>query len=749
MSPPAACSWPASKPPGRKPSQASRLSTVALLRLRGYGGSARLLRFGAPVPTYSFEAVPTTSIPVINYARTGTVDRNEAEKRLQELRSQINYHNYRYYVLDDPVISDGEYDRLFRELLDLEQRFPDLVTPDSPSLRVGGPPLDQFATVRHAQPMLSLDNVFSAAELAAFDEKIHRYLQMDDEIIYVAEPKMDGLAVELIYEDGLFVLGSTRGDGHVGEDITAQLRTVQTIPLRLRPDSGQPVPASLSVRGEVFLTRAGFAELNRQREEQGEPLFANPRNAAAGSLRQLDPRVTAGRPLSFFVYAVGDTSVTPCASQGELFDYLAGLGFRVNPLIRRNATLADVREQYDRLLEIRHDLDYEIDGMVVKVDSFALQQRLGNTARAPRWAVAWKFPAMQATTVIRDVEFQVGRTGAITPVAILEPVAVEGVIVQRASLHNEDEIRRKDLRIGDTVLVQRAGDVIPEVIKPIVEKRTGSERPIRFPETCPVCGHRLVRPGGEAITRCVNPHCPAQRLQSLVYFASKSGLDLEGLGKKNMEKLFEAGLVRDLPDIFRLRREDLARLDGWGEKSADNVIRAIARARKTTLSRFLAALGIRYVGEVTAGLLARRFTTLEELMNADRDELLEIEGVGEQVAASLVDYFSDPSTRKMLEELFAAGLTIEPETAGERPLEGRVFLFTGSLKSMSRSEAKELVRELGAQVVSGISRRVTDLVAGERPGSKLKKARELGIKVLTEEEFLELTGRKAGGDDGT
>ncbi len=678
-----------------------------------------------------------------------TVDRNEAKRRLQELRSQINYHNYRYYVLDDPVISDGEYDRLFRELLDIEHRFPDLVTPDSPSLRVGGPPLEQFATVRHAQPMLSLDNVFSAGELVAFDEKIHRYLQMDEEIVYVAEPKMDGLAVELIYEDGLFILGSTRGDGHVGEDITAQLRTVQAIPLRLRTDRDQPVPASLSVRGEVFLTRAGFIELNRQREEAGEPLFANPRNAAAGSLRQLDPRVTASRPLSFFVYAVGDTSVTPCSSQGELFDYLAGLGFRVNPHIRRDATLRDVRDHYERLLEIRHDLDYEIDGMVVKVNSFTLQQRLGNTARAPRWAVAWKFPATQATTVIRDVEFQVGRTGAITPVAILEPVAVEGVIVQRASLHNEDEIRRKDLRIGDTVLIQRAGDVIPEVIKPIVEKRTGKERPIRFPEKCPVCGHRLVRPRGEAITRCVNPHCPAQRLQSLVYFASKSGLDLEGLGKKNMEKLFEAGLVRDLPDIFRLRREDLARLEGWGDKSADNVIRAIQRARKTSLSRFLAALGIRYVGEVTAELLARRYTTLEELMNARREELMEIEGVGEQVATSLVDYFSDPSTRKMLADLFAAGLTIVPEAEGDRPLEGRVFLFTGSLKSMSRNEAKQLVRDLGGQVVSGISRRVTDLVAGERAGSKLKKARELGIRILHEEDFLELTGRRAGGKDGT
>ncbi len=681
--------------------------------------------------------------------RTRAVDRNEAKQRLQELRSQIEYHDYRYYVLDDPVISDGEYDRLFRELLELEQRFPDLVTPDSPSLRVGGPPLEQFATVRHAQPMLSLDNVFSAEELVAFDEKIHRYLQMEDEIIYVAEPKMDGLAVELIYENGLFVLGATRGDGHVGEDITAQLRTVQSIPLRLHSGDGRPVPPSLSVRGEVFLTRAGFAELNRQRAEEGKPLFANPRNAAAGSLRQLDPRVTASRPLSFFVYAVGDTSVTPCASQGELFTYLAGLGFRVNPHIRKNATLAEVRHQYERLLEIRHDLDYEIDGMVVKVNSFALQQRLGNTARAPRWAVAWKFPPMQATTVIRDVEFQVGRTGAITPVAVLEPVAVEGVVVQRASLHNEDEIQRKDLRIGDTVLIQRAGDVIPEVIKPIVEKRTGTERPIRFPETCPVCGHRLVRPRGEAITRCVNPHCPAQRLRSLVYFASKSGLDLEGLGKKNMEKLFEAGLVRDLPDIFRLRREDLARLEGWGEKSADNVIRAIGRARKTTLSRFLAALGIRYVGEVTAGLLARRYASLEELMRAGREELMEIEGIGEQAASSLVDYFSDPSTRKMLEELFAAGLTIEPEVVGDRPLEGRVFLFTGSLRSMSRNEAKQLVRGLGAQVVSGISRRVTDLVAGERAGSKLRKARELGIRILSEEEFLDVTGSKRGETNGT
>jgi DNA ligase (NAD+) len=668
------------------------------------------------------------------------MDKDAAKVRLQQLREQLNYHAHRYYVLDDPLIADGEYDWMFRELLEIEERFPELITPDSPSLRVGGPPLDGFTEAQHAYPMLSLDNVFNAGELAAFEDKLHRYLQSDEPLTYCVEPKLDGLAVELIYEKGLFVQGSTRGDGLVGENITPQLQTVQSIPLHLAGENDL-LPDQLVVRGEVFLPRKGFAELNRQRVERGEALFANPRNAAAGSLRQLDPKVTAARPLSFFVYAVADSSVVPCKNMEELFAWLALAGFQVNPLIRFCHSLAEAEEQYEYLQQLRHTLEYEIDGMVVKVSDFALQQRLGNTARAPRWAVAWKFPAIQATTVIKGVDFQVGRTGAVTPVALLEPVQVDGAVVRRASLYNRDEMERKDLRIGDTVLIQRAGDVIPEVVKPVLERRTGSEQPIVFPDRCPVCGHRLVRPPGEAVTRCVNPHCPAQRLQSLIYFAGKSGLDIDGLGRRNMEQLVDAGLVRDIPDIFRLRRNDLAALDGWGEKSADNVLASINRAKQTSLAGLLGALGIRYVGEVTADLLARRFKSLDALLAASKEDLLEVEGIGEQAAASLVDYFSDSSTRDMLGRLRELGLIIQPPDIGIKPLDGEVFLFSGTLQGMSRNEAKQLVKEMGGQVVSSISKRVTRLVAGKKGGSKLKKAAALGIPVLHEQEFFRLVGR--------
>jgi DNA ligase (NAD+) len=668
---------------------------------------------------------------------------NEIQMQIQDLREQLQYHSHRYYVLDDPVIADSDYDRLFQELLQLEKEHPELVTPDSPSQRVGGAPLAGFEEVTHVHPMLSLDNIFDAAGLAEFEKKLQRYLKSTAPINYVAEPKMDGLAVELFYEQGIFITGSTRGDGVTGENITAQLQTVQSIPLKLHDGAGD-IPEQLVVRGEVFLGRKGFAKLNEQRARDGKPLFANPRNAAAGSLRQLDPRVTARRPLRFFVYAVADSSAVPCTLQSELFTWLAELGFAVNPYIKRCQGTADIEAHYNHLQELRPELAYEIDGMVIKVDDFSLQQRLGNTARAPRWATAWKFPAVQATTRIEAVDFQVGRTGAVTPVALLKPVNVEGVIVQRATLHNRDEIKRKDLRIGDTVLIQRAGDVIPEVVKPVKEKRTGKEQAIVFPDTCPVCHHPLVRPEGEAVTRCVNSHCPAQRLQSLIYFAGKNGMDIEGLGKKSVEQLVAEGLIADIPDIFALQQHDLARLDGWGEKSAENAVRAIEKAKKTSLARLIGALGIRYVGEVTAALVARRFESLAAVMAATRDDLLAIEGIGEQVADSLIDYFSDSSTKAMIEKLLATGLLILTPARGEQPLSGRVFLFTGTLQSMGRNEAKQIVKEQGAQVVSALSKRVTDFVAGEKAGGKLKKARERGIPVVSEEEFLTAIGRKGG-----
>ncbi len=670
--------------------------------------------------------------------------KEQARERLRALREQLTCHAHRYYVLDDPIIADGEYDKLFRELLDLEEQYPDLVTADSPSLRVGGEALTRFTPAEHELPMLSLDNVFDAEELSGFVDKLQRFLQTDASLSLTAEPKLDGLAVELRYENGVLVQGSTRGDGITGEDITAQLQTVQAIPLKLsEPEPG--IPAALVVRGEVYLPKDGFAELNRQRAEQGKSVFANPRNAAAGSLRQLDPKVTATRPLSFFVYAVADSSVTPCRNLEELFGWLAQAGFPVNPLIRYCSTLAKVRQQYEHLQAIRHDLDYEIDGMVIKVSDFLLQQRLGNTARAPRWAVAWKFPAIQATTVMTDVRFQVGRTGAVTPVALLEPVNVDGVMVKRASLHNRDEIERKGLMIGDVVLVQRAGDVIPEVIKPVKERRSGSEKPLVFPKRCPACDHPLVRPEDEAVTRCLNPHCPAQRLQSLMYFVGKAGLDIEGLGPRNIEQLVQAKLVADLPDIFCLTEQDLAGLEGWGDKSAEKVINAIKKSKKTTLSRFIAALGIRYVGEVTAELLSRHFSSLGRLLAASREELQEVEGIGDQAASSLAEYFSDSSVREMLDRLQQLGMELSVPETDFGPLEGLVFLFTGTLEKMSRNEAKQLVKNRGGRVVSGLSKRVTHLVAGNKGGSKLQKAADMGIPILDEVAFLRLVGSEQNG----
>jgi DNA ligase (NAD+) len=666
-------------------------------------------------------------------------DREQAARRLAALREEIHFHAHRYYVLDNPVISDAEYDRLFQELLALEEEHPELATPDSPSQRVGGAPLAAFATVEHRAPMLSLENVFSAEELREFEERLKRYLASEEDLAYVAEPKLDGLAVELVYEKGLLVLGSTRGDGHTGEEITRNLKTVPSIPLRLRA-GGEPVPARLEVRGEVYITLEGFEKLNAQREAAGENLFANPRNAAAGSLRQLDPKITARRPLAFFVYGVGDPDAVPCRSQSELLAYLGRLGFPTNPHTRVCPDLEAVIEHYQRLLAMRPALAYDIDGVVVKVDGFELQRRLGYKTRSPRWAIAYKFPATQATTRLVAIGFNVGRTGAVTPVALLAPVQVGGVTVSRATLHNEDEIRRKDLQVGDMVLVQRAGDVIPEVVKSIPERRQGDEQPIRMPTVCPECGHDLIRPAGEAVTRCPNPHCPAQRLQTLIHYAGKAGMDIEGLGKKVMEQLFTLGLVRDLPDLYSLKEEDLARLEGWGDKSARNALAAIETSKKSYLARFLAALGIRYVGEVTAQLLARRFGTLARLAEASEEEFLEVEGIGPQVATSLCQYFRDPEVRAMHGRLEKLGLELAAPAAGGEglPLSGAVFLFTGGLSTFSRDEAKARVKERGGEVAAAISKKVTHVVAGDKAGSKLRKAQEMGLVILSEEEFRQL-----------
>lgn len=660
-----------------------------------------------------------------------------ARERLAILRRELHHHAHQYYVLDNPLISDGEYDLLYQELLTLEKEYPHLVTDDSPSRRVGSPPLDGFSTVVHGRPMLSLENSFSDDDLRAFEDKLQRFLPDVEGFSYVAEPKLDGLAVELIYQDGILIQASTRGDGRSGEDITANIKTIGAIPLALL----QPHQGRLEVRGEVFIALAEFNKFNIQRGEDGEPLFANPRNAAAGSLRQLDSRLTAKRPLDFFAYGISDPSQVAASCQSELFAYLGRLGFKINPLIKSCPNIKAVIDHYHALVELRPTLPYDIDGMVVKVDDFELQRRLGNKARSPRWAIAAKFPASQATSVLRDVEFQVGRTGAITPVAILEPVAIAGVMVSRATLHNEDEIRRKDLHLGDTVLIQRAGDVIPEVVKPVVERRQRHAVPVTMPSHCPACSTPLFKKNGEAALRCSNPSCPAQILRSLTHFTSKAGLDIEGLGKKAVEQLLAEGLIEDIPAIYNLQSTDLARLNGWGEKSANNVIHAIKRSSKTSLARFLAALGIRHVGEVTAQLLADHFQSLERLAAASMDDLLDIEGIGAQMAESLALYFADPATKDLLTRLIAAGFefsTPAPPSAGAAPWQGSTFLFTGKLLLFSRNEAKEMVKTAGGKVASSLTKNVTYLVCGEKPGSKLKKALDLGTTILSEEQFQDL-----------
>lgn len=664
-----------------------------------------------------------------------TTVKEKARQRLSVLRQQLNHHAHRYYVLDDPEIADSEYDALFQELLRIEGQYPDLITGDSPSQRVGAAPLAQFEQIPHRLPMLSLENAFSFADMVAFEERLQRFLKASEHLTYAAEPKLDGLAVELVYQNGVLAVGSTRGDGEVGEDITANLKTIPSIPLRLQSASPPPL---LEVRGEVFLPIPGFEVLNDQRLANGEAPFANPRNAAAGSLRQLDPQIAASRPLDFFCYGVADPSLTPCRGQSDLLDHLQSLGFKINPHRKTCLSIGEAATHFAALDSLRPTLAYDIDGMVVKVDSFTLQGRLGNKARTPRWAIAWKFAATQVATRLLGVEFAVGRTGAITPVAILDPVSVGGVMVSRASLHNEGEVGRKDLRLGDLVLVQRAGDVIPEVVRALVEQRTGEEQPIVMPSQCPSCGHELARAPGEAVARCPSPLCGAQRVRALTHYVGKSGLDIDGLGEKAVEQLFENGLIRDIPDLYALTAADLIRLDGWAEKSAEKAVAALGASLRADLARFVAALGIRFVGEVTAQLLARRFGSLAAIRSACLEDLLDIEGVGEQSARSLILYFGDPRVEAMLNRFQEYGLSLHVEDRAQAALTGRVFVFTGTLASFSRDEAKSRVKALGAQVVSSVGKKVTHVVCGEGSGSKRKKAEELGLRILTEVEFLRM-----------
>ncbi|MCD6128333.1 NAD-dependent DNA ligase LigA [Candidatus Bipolaricaulota bacterium] len=667
-------------------------------------------------------------------------DLETVRRRIEKLREEIRKHDYYYYVLNQPIISDAEYDRLFRELQELEQKYPQLVTPDSPTQRVGAPPAEEFRPVRHALPMLSLQNCFTEEEFLDWDRRVRRLLG-GEKPVYVCEPKLDGLSVELIYEDGVFTVGSTRGDGYTGEDVTQNLRTIKQVPLRLLSDEIPP-PRLLEVRGEVYMEKEAFKRLNEERAKSGEPLFANPRNAAAGSLRQLDPGVTASRPLKLFCYALGRVEGIEIKSQEELLVTLPKLGFPVNPLWRRCETPEEAIDFYHELLERREELPYEADGMVVKVNDFAQREVLGEVSRAPRWAIAFKFPAEEATTRVLDIVVQVGRTGALTPVAILEPVEVSGVTVSRATLHNEDEVRRKDVRIGDWVVVRRAGEVIPEIVKSIPERRTGEEKEFKMPTRCPVCGGPVVRPPGEVVHRCENLSCPARIKESIRHFASRRAADIEGLGEKLVDQLVDKGLVRRISDLYHLTKEQLAALERMGDKSAQNLLDQLERSKGMSLARFIYALGIRYVGEHIAEVLAERFGSIDELARASYEELVEIPEIGPRIAQSIVDFFASEDNRRLIEELKAVGIDPRAERPKEKgPLAGKTLVFTGRLSDMTREEAKRLVESLGGKVASSVSRKVDYVVVGEDPGSKLDRARELGIPTLTEEEFRKLVGR--------
>ncbi|MCX7628130.1 MAG: NAD-dependent DNA ligase LigA [Methylophilaceae bacterium] len=669
----------------------------------------------------------------------------QVQERAAWLRAQIEHHNYLYYVLDAPEISDAEFDRLFRELQDLEAQYPDLVTADSPTQRVGGHPAREFSSVTHRVPMLSLNNAFTEAEVAAFDRRVREALGLDV-VEYAVEPKFDGLAISLSYEKGLLVQAATRGDGYVGEDVTANVRTIRAIPMRL---NGADPPALLEIRGEVLMLKADFERLNRQQQAHGEKLFANPRNAAAGSLRQLDPRITAGRPLSFFAYGVGaHAGMPPCTAHSELMDYLERLHLPVARERRVVRGLEGLLAYYRSIGAQRDALPYDIDGVVYKVNDLGSQEELGFVSRAPRFAVAHKFPAQEALTVVEAIDVQVGRTGALTPVARLRPVLVGGVTVTNATLHNQDEITRKDIRVGDTVSVRRAGDVIPEVVRVLPERRPADARPYdllaAIGHVCPVCGSRVVRQEDEAVARCTGGlYCAAQRKQAILHFASRRAMDIEGLGEKLVDQLVDGGIVRTLADIYCLDVPVLAGLDRMGEKSAQNLVRAIAQSRHTTLARFIYALGIRNVGEATAKDLARFFGSFDKLAEADMETLQRVPEVGPVVAASIVNFFAEPHNREVIAQLRAHGVTWEeggPEGQGGA-LAGKTLVLTGTLPSMTREEARELIEAAGGKVAGSVSKKTDYVVAGSEAGSKLAKAQALGIPVIDERGLMQLLGK--------
>ncbi len=669
-------------------------------------------------------------------------DIEQVKARIQELRKQLNYHNYLYYVLDSPVISDAVYDILMRELQDLESAHPELVTPDSPTQRVGAAPLAEFGTVEHPKPLLSLANAFDNDELRAWHRRATNLLE-DLPFDLVCELKIDGLAVALTYENGMLVRGATRGDGSRGEDVTQNLKTVRSIPLSVSKEA----PPRFEARGEVYFPKSGFARLNEERAGEGLPLFANPRNAAAGAVRQLDPRVTARRPLDIFIYALGYAEGKSVPdNHWETMEYLSSLGFKTNPHNALYHNLQEAEDFYRRWLEQREELDYDTDGVVVKINSLDYQDRLWYVGREPRWAIAYKWPSTQAVTQLLDIGINVGRTGTLNPYAVLAPVSVAGVTIKMATLHNEEDIRRKDIRIGDWVIVQRAGEVIPQVLGPLVSRRTGGEKVFEMPDRCPVCNTPVVRPEGEVMARCPNKSCPAQLYELLNHFASKGAMDIEGLGHALCSALLEAGLVKDIADLYHLTKEQLLTLERMADKSASNIFNAIQASKERPLPNVIFALGIRHVGYETAVLLADHLPSLDSLAKATQEELTSIPTIGPKVAESIQTYFQQEANLKLIEKLRLAGVHLEAQGVKEKrslPLSGKSFVITGTLSSMSRSQAEARVRALGGSTGSAVTRKTDYLVVGVDPGSKLEKAQQLGTQLLDEDAFLKILGEGA------
>lgn len=669
------------------------------------------------------------------FADERAADLAEADK----LRREIRHNEYLYYVLDAPEITDAEYDRMMVRLRELEARYPDSIPADSPTQRVGGRASSQFTEVRHLEPLLSLGNVFSTEELRAFDERVRSGLPVGSKVEYVMEPKIDGLACSLIYENGKLVRAATRGDGVVGENVTANVRTIRSIPLTLKVPEGEAVPELLDVRGEVYMPRQAFMRLNEQRAERGESEFANPRNAAAGSLRQLDPQVTASRSLSFFAYYLVGEGAQP--KHSESLALLARYGFKVSENYKVVENIDEAIKYIGDFNELRQGLSYDTDGAVIKVNDVYQQRILGATGKDPRWATAYKYPPEQAETTLEDIDWRVGRTGVLTPTAVLTPVKLSGSVISRATLHNEDFIRAKDIRIGDRVIINKAGEIIPEVLRVVVEKRTGDEKEVEIPSVCPECGWRVERQGEEAAIRCTNPHCPALGREGLIHFVSRDAMNIDGCGPSVINALLEAGLVRDAADLYSLRKDDLLKLERMGEKSADNLLAALAESKKNELDKLLFALGIRHVGAKVARILATEFGSMEKLQQAQPEELAQIRDIGDKIAESAVTWLNVPANIDLVERLAAAGLTMTftpPASQEDNPFFGKTLVFTGTMPTLGRAEAKTMAQDVGAKVSGSVSKKTDYVIAGAEAGSKLEKAQQLGVTVIDEAEFLRL-----------